>query len=77
MTAKARYKEAAKARGLDNKDPSGIRRSAEAKIQLAKSKSHCSACGQRGHWHKDPVCGQWWVCRRPEDPDDPRHQRGV
>ena len=62
MTAKARYKESAKARGIDYKgpekdaDPSGIRKAADAKIQLAKAKSHCSACGQRGHWHRDSVC---------------------
>ncbi|CAE7456103.1 RE1 [Symbiodinium sp. CCMP2592] len=62
MTAKARYKEVAKARGIDYKgtekdaDASAIRKAAEAKIQLAKSKSHCSACGQKGHWHKDTIC---------------------
>ncbi|CAE7227655.1 RE2, partial [Symbiodinium sp. CCMP2592] len=60
MTAKARYKESAKARGTDYRttesDSGGIRKAAEAKIQLAKAKSHCSACGQRGHWHRDAIC---------------------
>ncbi|CAE7582602.1 RE1 [Symbiodinium sp. CCMP2592] len=60
MTAKARYKESAKARGTDYRtteaDSGGMRKAAEAKIQLAKAKSHCSACGQRGHWHRDAIC---------------------
>ncbi|CAE7603954.1 GIP, partial [Symbiodinium microadriaticum] len=66
MTAKARYKEAAKSRGVETKgadktdktkeDPNHARRAAESKIALAKAKSHCSACGQKGHWHRDEVC---------------------
>ena len=53
MTAKARYKDAAKARGVDVE---AVRRTAEQKVALAKSKSHCAACGQKGHWHRDAVC---------------------
>eukprot|EP00439_Symbiodinium_sp_Y106_P040342 s2167_g4.t4 len=53
MTAKARYKDAAKARGVDVE---AVRKTAEQRVALAKSKSHCAACGQRGHWHKDAVC---------------------
>ncbi|CAE7025469.1 GIP, partial [Symbiodinium sp. CCMP2456] len=64
MTAKARYKEATKARGVETKfgdkekegETNHVRRAAENKIALAKAKSHCSACGQKGHWHRDEVC---------------------
>ena len=65
MTAKAKYKDAAKARGtteLGHKaggpkfNPANVKKAAEAKILLAKSKSHCASCGQRGHWHKDAEC---------------------
>ena len=37
-------------------DPETVRRTAEDRIKAAKAKSFCSACGQRGHWHRDPVC---------------------
>ena len=53
MTAKARYKDAAKARGVDVE---AVRKTAEQKVALAKSKSHCAACGQKGHWHRDTIC---------------------
>ncbi|CAE7377254.1 GIP, partial [Symbiodinium sp. CCMP2456] len=66
MTAKARYRDAAKSRGTTDYgykggaakgfDPTAVKKAAEAKILLAKSKSHCAACGQKGHWHKDAVC---------------------
>ena len=65
MTAKARYRDAAKSRGTveaGNKgggkgfDPTAVKKAAEGKILLAKAKSHCAACGQRGHWHRDPEC---------------------
>ena len=39
-----------------NFDPEIVRRTAEDRIKAAKAKSFCSACGQRGHWHRDPVC---------------------
>ncbi|CAE7236343.1 Faim2, partial [Symbiodinium sp. KB8] len=53
MTAKMQYKDALKARGLDQE---ALRKATEDKIALAKSKSYCSACKQCGHWHKDPQC---------------------
>ncbi|CAE6927736.1 unnamed protein product [Symbiodinium sp. CCMP2456] len=28
----------------------------EAKLKAMKSKSFCSGCGRRGHWHKDDAC---------------------
>ncbi|CAE7481023.1 GIP, partial [Symbiodinium sp. CCMP2456] len=64
MTAKARYRDATKARGMESHGPAdrrgldtaAVKRAAEAKVQLAKSKSFCAACGQRGHWHRDAVC---------------------
>ena len=56
MTAKARYKDVAKARGVESSDPQGAKKKAEERIQAAKNRSHCSACGQRGHWHRDTAC---------------------
>ena len=74
MTAKARYKDATKARGIDGgnpperrgPDPNMAKKAAEAKVQLAKSKSFCAACGQRGHWHRDAVCPQRGKTERPQ-----------
>ena len=65
MTAKAKYRDAAKSRGVLESgqkvsgkkfDPQAVKKAAEAKILLAKAKSHCASCGKRGHWHKDPEC---------------------
>ncbi|CAE7544813.1 Faim2, partial [Symbiodinium necroappetens] len=53
MTAKMQYKDTLKARGLDQ---DALRKATEDKIALAKSKSYCSVCKQRGHWHRDPQC---------------------
>ena len=39
-----------------NFDPEAVCRTAEDRIKAAKAKSFCSARGQRGHWHRDPVC---------------------
>ena len=48
--AKAKYNDVLKARGaLTGK-------SKEEALQLAKARSYCSACGKKGHWHKDPEC---------------------
>ncbi|OLQ15724.1 Copia protein [Symbiodinium microadriaticum] len=74
MTAKARYKDATKARGIDGgappdrrgPDPNMAKKAAEAKVQLAKSKSFCAACGQRGHWHRDAICPQRGKTERPQ-----------
>ncbi|CAE7356680.1 GIP [Symbiodinium sp. CCMP2592] len=58
MTAKAKYRDAARSRGGGGKkfDTQAVKKAAEAKILLAKSKSHCASCGKKGHWHRDPVC---------------------
>ncbi|CAE7329121.1 GIP, partial [Symbiodinium sp. CCMP2456] len=53
MTAKAKYRDAGKNRGIDLDN---VKKSAEEKVKLAKQRSHCAACGQRGHWHRDPEC---------------------
>ena len=42
-----------RARGAD---ADMARKTMEEKIRQAKAKSHCAACGQKGHWHKDSVC---------------------
>ena len=66
-SAKAKYREVARARGVDpgllsrdSKDP-GKRDSNQdsgydMRLQAAKAKSFCAGCGRRGHWHKDPEC---------------------
>ena len=51
MTAMAKYKDHGKALGVDVE---AVKRTAEARIQAAKAKSFCAACGQRGH--NDAVC---------------------
>ena len=56
MTAKARYRDAAKSRGLDKVELADVKRTAEERIKAAKARSHCAACGQKGHWHRDAVC---------------------
>ena len=56
MTAKARYKDFSKARGIEQSEGNNGKKLAEDRIKAAKMKSHCSACGQRGHWHRDAVC---------------------
>ncbi len=56
MTAKARYKDFTKARGIEQGEGNNGKKLAEDRIKAAKMKSHCSACGQRGHWHRDAVC---------------------
>lgn len=30
--------------------------SKEERLRIAKARSYCSACHQKGHWHKDPEC---------------------
>ena len=56
MTAKAKYKDFTKARGIEQNEGNNGKKMAEDRIKAAKMKSHCSACGQRGHWHRDAVC---------------------
>ena len=50
QNAKAKYSDVLKARGTK---PSRTREGALAK---AKLRSFCSACGKKGHLHKDPEC---------------------
>ena len=64
-TAKAKYREIARARGVE---PSALRDSRkgpsdahtkgdiEDRLASAKARSYCAGCGRRGHWHKDSVC---------------------
>ena len=52
-TAKAKYRDMAKARGTD---PSQLRKISEEKLRLAKSRSFCAGCKRKGHWHRDPEC---------------------
>ncbi|CAE7713298.1 unnamed protein product [Symbiodinium sp. KB8] len=53
MTAKHQYRDILRSRGLDQE---GIKRATEDRIALAKSKSFCSVCKQKGHWHRDAEC---------------------
>ncbi|CAE7487299.1 RE1 [Symbiodinium sp. CCMP2592] len=53
LTAKARGREHFRSRGADTEL---AKKTMEEKIRQAKAKSHCAACGQRGHWHKDSIC---------------------
>ena len=50
QNAKAKYSDVLKARGTN---PAKTQEEALAK---AKSRSFCSACGKKGHWHKDIEC---------------------
>ena len=53
QAAKDRYKEALRGRGTD---PGEVKRRSEERLKLAKSRSYCSACKRKGHWHKDAEC---------------------
>ena len=66
-SAKAKYREVARARGVDpgllsrdSKDPSKRDSHQDSgydmRLQAAKAKSFCAGCRRRGHWHKDPEC---------------------
>ena len=50
QNAKAKYSSMLKARGTVTSQ------SREESLQKAKARSYCSACGKKGHWHKDPIC---------------------
>ncbi|CAE7678552.1 RE2, partial [Symbiodinium sp. CCMP2456] len=64
QSAKDRYKEQQKARGFhgdrgggynkDNAKKAELTR--DEKVKLMKSRSYCSSCGQKGHWHRDQEC---------------------
>ena len=49
QNAKAKYNDVLKARGTNT----GSR---EDSLARAKARSYCSACGKKGHWHRDPDC---------------------
>ncbi|CAE7496514.1 GIP [Symbiodinium sp. CCMP2592] len=53
MTAKARYKDTTRARGIDI---DAVKKTAEERIKAAKARSYCSVCHQKGHWHRDACC---------------------
>ncbi|CAE7270248.1 GIP [Symbiodinium sp. CCMP2592] len=71
QSAKNRYRDQVRSRGYQGQaeatatttgnsggrppraDDSGAR---EEKIRLMKSRSFCSSCGKKGHWHKDKEC---------------------
>ena len=63
-TAKSKYREIAKARGVDPRIMKDNRRvptdenkqSIEERLANAKARSFCAGCGRKGHWHKDSVC---------------------
>ncbi|CAE7504439.1 RE2 [Symbiodinium natans] len=68
QSAKEKYKEQTKARGYqgdrgEKSKQKGGDMSHEEKVKLMKSRSFCSSCGKKGHWHRDPEC--------------PNHGRGV
>ena len=48
QNAKAKYQSALRARGTTA--------AKDDRIKLAKARSYCSVCKQKGHWHKDPEC---------------------
>lgn len=50
QNAKAKYNNIVKARGTN------VGQSKEERLRIAKSRSFCSACHKKGHWHKDPEC---------------------
>ena len=50
QNAEAKYREAAKGRGVD---PSALRQTIEKRLAAAKACSFCSGWRRRGHWHKD------------------------
>ena len=50
QNAKAKYNNIMKARGTS------MGQSKEDRLRIAKSRSFCSVCHKKGHWHKDPEC---------------------
>ena len=66
QSAKERYRDQAKARGYQGDRGHGqahakdFAKKAELtkdeKVKLMKSRSFCSSCGKKGHWHRDPEC---------------------
>ena len=73
QSAKQRYREQQKNRGFSG-NPEGNSEGNNGgdkhgeKIRLMKSRSFCSGCGRKGHWHEDPECpkNQGHVGKGPE-----------
>ena len=63
-SAKARYRDVIKARGVDPETLKSSKKGAEEptktssdeSLAQAKLRSYCAGCGRRGHWHKDAEC---------------------
>ena len=63
-SAKARYRDVIKARGVDPETLKNSKKGAEEptkassdeSLAQAKLRSYCAGCGRRGHWHKDAEC---------------------
>ena len=73
-TAKAKYREVAKARGVDPRVIKDSRRASdegkqaiEDRLASAKARSYCAGCGRKGHWHKDSVCPLNTRQQKPSD----------
>ena len=63
QTAKDKYKAATQGRGTD---PSEIRKRAEERLRLAKSRSFCAVCKRKGHWHLPDEGQESGAAGRPE-----------
>ncbi|CAE7806230.1 GIP, partial [Symbiodinium sp. KB8] len=82
-SAKARYRDIVKARGVDPENIKHNKKNAEESTKTtpddslaqAKLRSYCAGCGRRGHWHKDAECplnrsGNQAPASKPRAPQD-------
>ncbi|CAK0807406.1 unnamed protein product, partial [Prorocentrum cordatum] len=59
VRAKDKLKEAKQARGyFAKRDGGNPPKRDEPKIAKMKARTHCGACGQKGHWRGDPQCSK-------------------
>ena len=64
QSAKDRYRNQMKNRGYQGERDKGDTKdfskktdlTRDEKVKLMKSRSFCSSCGKKGHWHRDPEC---------------------
>ena len=64
QSAKDRYREQSRNRGYrggrttdsDKGNDDKAELTKDQKVKLMKSRSFCSSCGRKGHWHRDPEC---------------------
>ena len=64
QSAKDRYREQSRNRGYrggrttdnDKGNDNKAELTKDQKVKLMKSRSFCSSCGRKGHWHRDPEC---------------------